>query len=138
MRHSSLRRNTRETSVAMALNVGAGIRSNRVNTWRICETVIAGVFPPHSPSFQAQEPQRHQSQGHVVMPADPTANFIMIQPGLAVTGLEELFNTVSLTLDSDQFGQGYFRASISNGVVGLRLADGADHNQSFFRPDFPV
>ena len=76
-----------------------------MNIWRICATVIAGVFPPDSPSFQAQEPQRHQSQRHVVMPPDPTANFIMIQPGLAVTGLEELFNTVSLTLDSNQFGQ---------------------------------
>jgi len=109
-----------------------------VNIWRICATVIAGVFPPDAPSFQAQEPQRHQSQRHVVMPPDPTANFIMIQPGLAITGLEELFNTVSLTLDSNQFGQGHFRASVSDGVVDLCLADGADHNQSFFRPDFPV
>src|SRR5947209_2582885 len=112
MRDSSLRRNTRETSVAMALNVGAGIRSNRVNTWRIWETVIAGVFPPHSPSFQAQEPQRHQSQGHVMMPADPTADFVMIQSGFAVAGLEQFFDAMPLSLDTHQFRQGHLGTGV--------------------------
>src|SRR3954451_20419703 len=117
MRDSSLRRNTRETSVAMALNVGAGTRSNRVNTCRICETVMAGVFPPDSPSFQAQEPQRHQSQGHVVVPADPTADLVMIQPGFAVAGLEELFDAMPLPLGTHHFRQAHLGAGIGQGVV---------------------
>src|SRR4029077_14461259 len=133
MRDSSLRRNTRETSMAMALNVGAGIRSNRVNTWRICETVIAGVFPPHSPSFQAQKPQRHQSQGHGLMPAAPAADYVMIQPVFAVAGLEQFFDAMPLPLDTHQLRQGHLGAGVGQSVVDPRLADGPQHYQTFLR-----
>jgi hypothetical protein len=119
----------------MALNVGAGVRSNRVKICRIWETVMAGVFFPDSPSFQAQEPQRHESQGHVVMPTDPTANFVMIQSSFAIASLEQLFDAMPLPLGTDHFRQGYLGAGIGQSVVGPHLADGPHHNQTFFRTD---
>ena len=76
---------------------------------RTCDTVIAGVFPPEPPPLQAQEPQRHQRQRHVVMPADPAAHLVMIQPRLAVARLEELLDPVPLPLGADQLGQGDLR-----------------------------
>src|ERR1700677_3733382 len=112
MRDSSLRRKTLVTSAAIALNVGAGFRSNRVKICRVCETVTAGVFPPDSPSFQAQEPQRPESQGHGGMPTDPPANFGMIHPSFAIASLEQLFDAMSLPLGTDHFRQGYLGASI--------------------------
>jgi len=38
---------------------------------RICDTVTAGVFPPHPSALQDEEPQRQQSQRDMVMPASP-------------------------------------------------------------------
>ncbi len=67
---------------------------------RIWGTVTAGVFPP-KPPLQAQEPQRQERQRHVVVPADPTADLVMIQTGLAVAGLEKLLDPVPLALHPD-------------------------------------
>jgi hypothetical protein len=119
----------------MALNVGAGFRSNRVKICRVCETVTAEVFPPDSPSFQAQKPQRHESQGHVVMPTDPAANFVMIQPSFAIASLEQLFDAMPLPLGTDHVRQGCLGAGIGQSVVGPHLAGGPHHNQTFFRTD---
>src|SRR5512144_244046 len=105
MRDSSLRRSTRLTTSAISFGVGAGWRSSRVTTCRIWDTVTAGVFPPDSSPLQAQEPQRHQGQRHVVVPADPTPHLVVVQPRLAVAGLEQLLDPMPLTLHPDQFGQ---------------------------------
>ena len=78
-----------------------------------CDPVIAGVFPPDSPSFQAQEPQRHQAQRHVVMPAHPTPDLIMIQPDLPLAGAEHLLDPVPLPLGSDHLGQGGLGAGVA-------------------------
>ena len=122
----------------MAAGFGGGFRNNRVNTCLICETVMAGVFPPHSPSFQAQEPQRQESQGHVVMPTDPTADLIMIEPGLAVTGLEHLFDAMPLTPGTDHLGHRDIGAGVAHGIVDPRLADGTEHDQAFLRTDATI
>jgi len=106
-----------------------------VKICRVCETVTAGVFPPDSPSFQAQKPQRHESQGHVVMPTDPTANFVMIQPSFAIASLEQLFDAMPLPLGTNHVRQGCLGAGIGQSVVGPHLADGPHHNQTFFRTD---
>src|SRR3984885_4503342 len=111
----------------MALNVGAGFRSNREKICRVCETVTAGVFPPDSPSFQAQKPQRHESQGHVVMPTDPTANFIMIQPSFAIASLEQLFDAMPLPLGTNHVRQGCLGAGFGQSEGGTHLAEGSIH-----------
>ena len=80
----------------MSSGLGAGERSNRVKICLLCDAVIAGVFPPDVPSFQAQEPQRHQRERHMVVPSDPTADLVVIEPGFAVAGLEHLLDPVPL------------------------------------------
>src|SRR4029077_13377935 len=69
------------------------------------------------------------------MPADPTADFVMIQPGFAVAGLEQFFNAMPLPLDTHQFRQGYLGAGVGQSVVDPRLADGPQHYQTFLRTD---
>src|SRR5947209_6461426 len=86
------------STTAIASGLGAGWRSNRVKSCRVWDAVIAGVFPPDTPSFQAQEPQRHQAERHMVVPADPTADLVVIEPGLAVARLEHFLDPVPLPL----------------------------------------
>ena len=70
MRASSLRRKTRLTASAISRAVGGRLRSNSVKIARICATVTAGVFPPHPPAFQDEEPQGQQRQRDVVVPRE--------------------------------------------------------------------
>jgi len=76
------------TSSAISSGLGAGWRSNRVKICLVCDAVTAGVFPPDAPSLQAQEPQRHEGERHLVVPADPTADLVVIEAGLAVARLD--------------------------------------------------
>ncbi len=79
-----------------------------------CDAVIAGVSPPDPPTLQAQEPQRQERQRHVVVPADPAPDLVVIQPGFAVARLEELLDPVPLSLHPDQFGQGDLRPGVGS------------------------
>src|SRR5258708_14972366 len=90
MRASSLRRNTRLTASAISRAVGGRLRSNSVKIARICDTVIAGVFPPHPPAFQDEAPQRQQRQRDVVMPAYPTPDLIVGHSHLSLALLQHL------------------------------------------------
>src|SRR2546421_13014309 len=94
MRASSLRRNTLLTTTAIAAALGRGCRSNSVKIARTCAGVTAGVFPPQLQSLQLEEPQRHQRQGHMVMPTHPTADFVVIQADLLVALREQLLDPV--------------------------------------------
>ena len=70
MRASSLRRKTRLTTAAISRAVGGRLRSSSVKIARICATVTAGIFPPHPPALQDEEPQGQKRQRHVVMPQE--------------------------------------------------------------------
>lgn len=80
MRASSLRRSTRLTSAAISASVAGRFPSSAVKIARTCDTVKAGVFPPHPPPLQDQEPQRQEAQRDMVMPAHPAAHLIMHKP----------------------------------------------------------
>ena len=41
----------------------------------------------------------------MVMPTDPTADFVMIQPSFTVAGLEQLFDAMALPLDTKEARQ---------------------------------
>jgi len=72
------------------------------------------------------------------MPADPTADLIRIEPGLAVTGLEHLLDTMPLALDTDQLRHGDIGAGVAQGVVDPQFADGTEHDQAFLRADATI
>src|SRR5512135_1148328 len=74
----------------------------------------------------------------MMMPSDPTPDLVVIEPGLAVAGLEHLLDPVPLPLHPNQLGQGDLGASVGQGVVDPRFADRTDHHQPFLRPDSPV
>src|SRR5215472_116125 len=97
--------------------------------------VMAGFFSPHSPSFQTQEPQRHQSQGHVVVPTNPASDFVMIQPSVTVASLEKLFDAVALPLDLDQFRQRHLWPGLAQSIVDFLLTYRTDHHQPFLWSD---
>src|SRR5579872_3697875 len=90
MRDSSLRRRTALTTAAIRSASGAGSRSSSVNTCRTWDAVTAGVFPPQTQTLGLQEPQRQQRQGHVVLPAHPTAHLVLGQPHLLLALLQPL------------------------------------------------
>ena len=101
---------------------------------RICGAVAAGVFPPDPPSFQAEEPQRHQRQGHMMMPANPASHLVVGQADLSLGRLEHLLDPVAFPLGADGLGQRNVGTGVGQGVIGPRLADGADGDQPLFRP----
>jgi hypothetical protein len=125
-------------SSAISSGLGAGWRSNRVKICRVWDAVIAGVFPPDSPSFQAQEPQRHQAERHVVMPAHPAPDLVMIEPDLTLAGSQHLLDPVSLPPGPDHPGQRDLGVGVAQGVVDPRLAHRTDHHQELFRTDPPL
>src|SRR3954447_3519199 len=105
MRASSLRRKTRPTDSAISHAVGGRLRSNSVKIARICATVTAGVFPPHPPTLQDEEPQGQQRQRDVVMPAHPTADLVMSQAHLPLALLQHLLDLVPARPCPHQFDQ---------------------------------
>src|ERR1700756_3261593 len=90
MRASSLRRSTRLISSVICFGRGGGFRSRRVKISRVCATVRAGFFFPQPPPLQDQEPQRQQGERHVVVPALPTADLVMVQANLPLALLQQL------------------------------------------------
>src|SRR5437660_4914192 len=105
MRASSLRRKTRLTASAISRAVGGRLRSNSVKITRICDTVTAGVFPPHPPTLQDEEPQRQQRQRDVVVPAHPTADLVVGQAHLPIALLQHLLDLVPARPHPYDFGQ---------------------------------
>src|SRR5262245_5135805 len=104
MRASSLRRRTRLTWAAMT-ELGGGFGSKRrEKISRSCGTVKAGIFSPQPAFLQFQEPQGQQRQGHVVMPAHPTAHLIMAQSHIPFAGRKQLLGSVPLAVDGQQLG----------------------------------
>src|ERR1035438_8280350 len=129
MRASSLRRSTRLTSSAIrAALAGSGCNS-RANTSRISGTVRAGIFPPEPILLQNQEPQRQQRKRHVVMPTHPTPHLVVTQAYLALARLENLFDSVPVTVGLDHSGQRHV-AGVRQRVPDLRfLGDRADRSE---------
>jgi hypothetical protein len=72
------------------------------------------------------------------MPTDPTADLIMSEPGLALTGLEHLLDTMPLPLDTNQLGHGDLGAGLAQGVVDPRLAASTKHDQAFLRSEATI
>src|SRR6266404_2293188 len=101
MRASSFRRSTMLTSSAIRAALGGFGKSKRAKTSRICGTVKAGVFPPEPVSLQLQEPQSQHGQRHVMVPTDPRAHFIMIQPGLPFARAEQFLGSMPPAMGLD-------------------------------------
>src|ERR1051326_2546579 len=120
MRASSLRRSTWLTTSATRAGLGLGSRSSSVKMVRTCGTVTAGVFPPQAEAFQMQEPQGHQRQGHVVVPADPAAHLVVRQADFALAVLEQLLDVVPRPVGLGQLPAAGV-AVVAQGVPGLRL-----------------
>ena len=132
MRVSSLRCSTVVMVAAMVCAVGAGCCSRRLNSSRTWGTVIAGVFFPHTPSLQHQEPDRQQRQRDVMMPTHPTAGFVMIQPDFAVAELKQFFDPMPVIVGLDQLFDGDMRPGVAQTVVCLRRRlDRAQDQQAF-------
>src|SRR5919108_3201375 len=92
MRASSLRRSTWLTTSATRLALGPGSPSISVKICRTWGTVTAGVFSPQPQPLRLQEPQGQQRQSHVVVPAHPTAHFVVPQPHLPLALLQQLLD----------------------------------------------
>ena len=83
-------------------------------------------------SLQHQERDRQQGERDVMMPAHPTADFVMIQPDFAVAELEQFFDPMPVVVGIDQVLHRF--AGLGVAETGVRLRDGlerADHQQSF-------
>ena len=116
----------------MVCAVGAGCCSRRLKSSRIWGTVIAGVFFPHTLSLQHQEPDRQQGQRDVMMPTDPTADFVMIQSDFAVAELKQFFDPMPVIVSIDQLFDGNVGPSVAQTVVCLRRRlDRANDQQAF-------
>src|SRR6266702_183502 len=134
MRASSVRRSTRLTSFAIWLALGGSGRSRQAMICRSCGTVTAGFFPPQPVFLLDQEPQSQQRQGHVVVPAHPTPQFVMVQPYLAFACLQQFFDVMTPTVDAHHLFQGRRDRRVRKRVPGLRLLfDRAYHHQSLAR-----
>src|SRR6266849_7411578 len=104
MRASSLRRNTRLISAAICVGPGGRGWSSRAKSWRICATVSAGGFFPHSVLLPNDEPQGQQRQRHVMVPTHPTAPLVVCQADFSLTGLEQFLDAVAAAMDhNDSF-----------------------------------
>src|SRR5271166_1911375 len=71
----------------------------------------------------------------MVMPANPTADLVVIETGFSVACLEHFFNPVSLPLHLDQIGQRDTSPGVGQGIVNSGLADRANHDQAFLWAD---
>src|SRR5262249_24449518 len=71
-------------------------------------------------------------------PADPAPHLVVVQPRLAVAGLEHLLDAVPLALRADDLFKRHLGAGVGQGVVGSRLAHRTDHDQPLFRSDTTV
>jgi hypothetical protein len=94
------------TCSAIRSGLGVGTRSSRVKISRTCDTVTAGVFPPEAPPLQDQEPQRQKRQRHVVVPAHPTPNLVVRQPGFTLAGLKGLLDEPTILPSKVEMGIG--------------------------------
>src|SRR6266536_621932 len=102
MRASSLCCSTAVTTLAIRSALRGG-SSNSAKISRACGIVIAGVFPPQPPPFQFQEPQRQQRQRHVVVPAHPTAHFVVSQAHLPLPPPQQLLDSMPCPMRPCQF-----------------------------------
>src|SRR6266487_1233221 len=58
--------------------------STTANSWRTWGTVSAGDFFPQPAPQPEPGSDRQQTQGEVVMPADPAAHFVVVHPQFAL------------------------------------------------------
>ena len=84
----------------------------RLHEGRLCGLVIRGIFPPPSLLQAQQKSSAQQTQGHVVMPARPSAGLILVQP----TSLFSVSNSVSI-----RHREPPTYARVSNGVSSRAL-----------------
>src|SRR4051812_44361766 len=74
----------------------------------------------------------------MVMPADPTADLVVIESRLPIASREHLLDAMPLPLSAPDFDQGDFETGIAQSVVGSRLADGTNDHEAFFGSHAPV
>ena len=106
-----------------------------VSRWRssgtLSGTSAAGVF--FSPCAQYDENRVGQhGQGDVAIPALPVAHLVMIEPALALGGLEGLLDLPALASHAHQRSQVRFRRGCMKPIVSMfwLLFDAAPHQQS--------
>ena len=65
----------------------------RLHEGRLCGLVIRGIFPPQACCRLSKKSPAQQAQGHVVMPARPSAGLVLVQPHVALLRLKLRFYT---------------------------------------------
>ena len=119
--------------------LGGRLRSRCEKIWRTCWTVSAGVFFPQSHFLKMQKPKRQKRKRHMVMPANPTADFIVGKTRFALGFLKELFDSVTLGVNPNEILQRHVRAGVGKYIPGARFfLDALDHDQSLFGAYSPV
>jgi hypothetical protein len=63
-------------------------------------------------ALQDQEPECEQGQGNMVMPANPTADLVLVHSRLAFGGFEQLFNFMAPAASAHHFYKSDFRSGI--------------------------
>ena len=71
-----------------------GSRKRAETAFEIMKVVMAGDFFPHSLMFQNEEEKSEEAQGHVVMPPDPGAEFVVAQTSGTFGPFEELLHAM--------------------------------------------
>jgi len=67
----------------------------------------------------------------MVIPANPTADFVVIEIGFSVACLDHFFDPESLPLHLDRIGQGDTSPGVGQRIVNSGIAERANHDQAF-------
>src|SRR6266540_2350870 len=100
-------------------------------SWPILQPLFWRHFGTCFLAYHRQKRLRPHRQGHVTIPASPRAHFIVIQPHLALGGLDTFLDRPAHAGHLHLFGQGGACQSKSN-IRGqlTRIANAAPHEQS--------
>ena len=139
MSASSFRRRAPLIAAAIGPGRGGGSRSSRVTISRTCATGRAGFFPAPPRPLRRQEPRRPRRRGHVVVPAGPAADRVVVQARRAAARLQHLRGLVARAAGADHRGRGDRGRRGAPRVPGLgRRRRAAADGQPFRRPGGPL
>ena len=81
----------------------------------------AGVFFPHESLLQSEEPVGQEAHRHVVAPAHPGADLVMVHPEVVLGDLEALFDGVAAAGDAGERLPGGGRIGVGEVVADLGI-----------------
>jgi len=100
-------------------------------------TVSAGVFFPQPPVFADKKPMTQETHAHVMVPADPGTDFVMVHPEVVLGDLEAFFDPVLVGCDLGQDSPRRTRIGVGKVILILGLlTKTARHHRQFIRAHF--